>query len=327
MTSYLGLMFKISMNPGRRISELERQVVLDAKASDALGYEVPAVVHKQVLTYTPQDEIVKKVRTITTEAEIEAAYQAAILSAEQIFAGMRTAPPLQGMNLRVHCFQFEQSGARTYQTVVAHTTTAGKAMNHLPAGMMHHGLPQKKDIDLLSVFTYKDWKDLDDFVKEAAPELYFVAHLEAPPTDDSNQVRLRLELANNVYTPQGPVLYTSGTTGFLEGFDPDTLETTLLDRPGLLDEQRLPALAALWASSEHIEGYLEIGRKGVLDSMSATSPNRARYRIRVVHMKGYDFNVEMRMGDAINGNCFGPLQEFHVNIEQPDVHLKEDGTS
>ncbi|MBI2112130.1 hypothetical protein HYT52_01170 [Candidatus Woesearchaeota archaeon] len=319
MTSYHGLVLRVLMNPGRKPSLLERQVLLDTRATEAAGFQVPKKVQRTVLTYTPRDDIASKIRAISTDQELEALYQAGILSAESVIAGAKNAPPLHGISLRLFCYQFQRQAQRTCRTIIAHTLTDGNITTVLPSGTELGGMPFRT-IDLLQRNSYKDWKSPEDIVKSSAKETYFVARLEAPDTTYQSEVRLRLELSNNGYQLTGQPFYDSGEDGFLSIFDPDIQETDVLDHTSLHDEQRLPALAALLASAEHMGSKLEIGPQGTLDSMSPNSRNRARYLIQVVHHDDYQFNVNIRMGDDINGKSFCALTQFQVNTEGRTVN-------
>ena len=319
MTSYHGLVLRVSMDPGRKLSLLERQVLLDTRATEAAGFQVPGKGQRSILTYTPQDDIASRIKAICNDPELEALYQAGVLSAESVFAGTKNAPPLHEISLRLFCYQFQRQAQRTCRTVIAHTLTDGNIMAVVPSGTELGGMPFQT-IDLLQQYSYKNWKSPEDIVKLISTETYFVARLEAPDTTYQSEVGLRLELSSNSYKLTGQPFYDSGEDGFLSIFDPDIQETDLLDHTSLHDEQRLPALAALLASAEHMGSKLEIGPQGILDSLTPNSRNRARYLIQVVHHDDYQFNVNIRMGNDINGNSFGHLTQFQVNTEGRTVN-------
>ena len=325
MTAYQGLVFFVQMNAGRKVSELEREILLDISATSTLGYEIPAGLQKQSIAYQPADDVIEKIRRLTINPDLEALFQMAVISAEETITQItEEAPPTHDISLRTLCAQIvDQSGTRYCYAMVSKIEPDGKVIANFQPPYTVGVLP-RTTLDLDKEYVYKDWKEKSDYLADALPQAYFVAHLNTAGNTGRAAVQLRLQRASQSYTQQEGIIYDSGERGFLNTLYADKLEAAMLDHAQLKDGQRLPAVAALLAAEEHIRIYLEISKKGKLDTLSPLRQEEARYHLCVTHTPtpNYHFGVSLRMADAMNGNPFGQPMEFIIDLESGQVSKK-----
>jgi hypothetical protein len=321
MKKHLGLSFRVELTPGRKISKLERGLIIDGHATHHLGFQVPGSLTGEYLLYTPDKDIVDLISNTTLDNDLQALYQMAIIASESVFSKIEHKPPMQGMNLRVNCFAIPSNYSMVHQAFISQTASKGIVKKNIKVTSPRPSLPLQSLV-LLNEFKYKDWKEPYEVLGATAKETYFVGNLKSPQSSNRRKVQLQLQFSNDVYTPQGDSIYSSGDEGMLPHFNFEIEEISMLDNKKLHDKHRLPTFAALLAAHEYTSDYLEIGNKGVLDSMTPNATNSARYRMKVTHRKKYEFEVSITMGDGINGKPFGKTKELLVNTEQRYIRTK-----
>ncbi len=321
MAAYQGMIFDVMLESGRKVSTLERTLELNGPASISAGFEVPKT-RLSYVTYTPRDDLAVTIGKLIQDQRLLHLYLNGSFAAEKVVANLKN-PPLQRMDLRVFTFYLSggTQGAQSNSVgIVSVIGQDGKIMSTSNPTFSRPTLHRK--YVPAQEFTYRDWKELSDMVQGTAQRSFFVANLNSHGFPDRKNVSLNLEGSNSTYSPNGNIIYSSSNHGFIETFDEDTEEISILDNLQIPDEHRLPILAALLASQEYTRSELEVSSKGVLDSMSPTTNQQARYRICVSHLSGLQFEVEIRMGNAITGNSFGPTTIYTANLDKKKVQKK-----
>ena len=323
MTAFQGMVFDVSLEGGRKVSQLERTLEINGRATARVGFEVPQDPVPSIV-YNPQDDLAEIIGEVTADQDLQQFYQSAVLAAER-FLSLLEHPPQQGIDIRIFAYSMpsgSSGGSLSTGSVVSVIDKGGyisqnSILDFDAPPLLRKLVPEEE-------FAYRDWKDLPDLVPATASQSFYVAHLHSQGSSKVRKVQLRLETANEAYTPSGLVVYTSGTDGFLETLDENDVETDILDHNQLADQHRLPAFAAILASAEYTESVLDVSPNGVLDCMSPTTPHQIRYRIQVSHLAGFQCEVVIKPGDAITGNYFGSARVFLVNLDEMSVERNKE---